>query len=150
MAAKLLMKRFAIKDVSESLASFVIKYLSIVPLLRRWLLILSTCSLKIFFSGSIMDEKLWWGQWRKTKLQGIQAGKSWLKSEKLFPYLQSRPFSPQHQSQKLNQKVKTRRKKMQVKQLIDCLKLLNIFLIHIYLSFVVCQSLQCKNKSQKF
>ena len=59
MAAKLLMKRFAIKDVSESLASFVIKYLNnIVPLLRRWLLILSTCSLKIFFSGSIMDEKL--------------------------------------------------------------------------------------------
>ena len=30
MAAKLLMKRFAIKDVSESLASFVIKYLNIV------------------------------------------------------------------------------------------------------------------------
>ena len=48
MAAKLLMKRFAIKDVSESLVSFVIKYSNIVPLLRRWLLILSTCSLKIF------------------------------------------------------------------------------------------------------
>lgn len=30
-----------------------------------------------------MDEKLWWGQWRETKLQGIQAGKSRLKNEKL-------------------------------------------------------------------
>ena len=48
MAAKLLMKRFAIKDVSESLASFVIKYLNIVPLLRRWLLIFLPAVLKYF------------------------------------------------------------------------------------------------------
>ena len=127
MAAKLLMKRFAIKDVSESLAL----YFGFFTKKNRYYLPTVLFSQVPSWMKNFDEDND--GRLNYREFKQVNLGSKMRSSLSL--HVQSRPFSPQHQSQKLNQKVKTRRKKMQVKQLIDCLKNL---LIHIYLSFVSC------------